>query len=58
MKPPDMWFLDEPELGLKPYAITLVSEMLKRVAKTRQVFTATQSPYMVDCFDQEKSSSR
>jgi predicted ATPase len=50
---PDMLFFDEPELGLHPHAITLVSEMLKRVAQTRQVFIATQSPYMVDCFDLE-----
>jgi len=50
---PDMLFFDEPELGLHPHAITLVSEMLKRVARTRQVFIATQSPYMVDCFDLE-----
>ncbi|MBQ0218839.1 AAA family ATPase [Alcaligenes faecalis] len=50
---PDILFFDEPELGLHPHAITLVSEMLKRVAKTRQVFIATQSPYMVDCFDLE-----
>jgi predicted ATPase len=50
---PDMLFFDEPELGLHPHAITLVSEMQKRVAQTRQVFIATQSPYMVDCFDPE-----
>jgi len=50
---PDVMFLDEPELGLHPHAITLVAEMLKRVAHTRQVFIATQSPYMVDCFDLE-----
>jgi len=50
---PDILFFDEPELGLHPHAITLVSEMLKRVAETRQVFIATQSPYMVDCFDLE-----
>lgn len=50
---PDVLFFDEPELGLHPHAITLVSEMLKRVAQTRQVFIATQSPYMVDCFDLE-----
>lgn len=50
---PDMLFIDEPELGLHPHAITLVSEMLKRAARTRQVFIATQSPYMVDCFDLE-----
>lgn len=50
---PDVLFLDEPELGLHPHAITLVAEMLKRVAQTRQVFIATQSPYMVDCFELE-----
>ena len=50
---PSVLFLDEPELGLHPHAITLVSEMLKRVAMTRQIFIATQSPYMVDCFDLE-----
>jgi predicted ATPase len=50
---PDMMFFDEPELGLHPHAITLISEMLKRLSKTRQIFIATQSPYMVDCFDLE-----
>lgn len=50
---PDVLFFDEPELGLHPHAIVLISEMLKRVARTRQVFIATQSPYMVDCFDLE-----
>lgn len=50
---PDVLFFDEPELGLHPHAITLVSEMMKRVAKTRQVFIATQSPFMVDCFELE-----
>jgi len=50
---PDVLFLDEPELGLHPHAITLVSAMLKRVAASRQVFIATQSPYMVDCFELE-----
>ena len=50
---PDVLFLDEPELGLHPHAITLVSEMLKRLKHDRQVIIATQSPYMVDCFDLE-----
>lgn len=50
---PDVLFFDEPELGLHPHAITLISEMFKRVAKTRQVFIATQSPYMVDSFELE-----
>ena len=50
---PDVMFFDEPELGLHPHAITLVAEMLKRLSQTRQIFVATQSPYMVDCFDLE-----
>lgn len=50
---PDVLFLDEPELGLHPHAINLVAAGLKRVAQRRQVFIATQSPYMVDCFELE-----
>lgn len=50
---PDVMFFDEPELGLHPHAITLVAEMFKRLSKKRQIFLATQSPYLVDCFDLE-----
>lgn len=50
---PDILFFDEPELGLHPHAITLVSEMMKWVVKSRQVFIANQSPYMVDFFNLE-----
>jgi predicted ATPase len=46
-------FFDEPELGLHPHAITLVAEMFKRLSKKRQIFIATQSPYLVDCFELE-----
>lgn len=50
---PAVMFLDEPELGLHPHAIALVADMIKQVAQKRQVFIATQSPYMVDCFELE-----
>ena len=40
-------------MGLHPHAITLVAEMFKRVSVTRQIFLATQSPYLVDCFELE-----
>lgn len=50
---PDVMFFDEPELGLHPHAITLVAEMFKRLSKRRQIFIATQSPYLVDCFELE-----
>lgn len=50
---PDVMFFGEPELGLHPHAITLVAEMFKRLSKKRQIFIATQSPYLVDCFELE-----
>lgn len=50
---PDVMFFDEPELGLHPHAITLVAEMFKRLSLKRQIFLATQSPYLVDCFELE-----
>ena len=50
---PDVMFFDEPELGLHPHAITLVAEMIKTLSQARQVFIATQSPFMVDCFELE-----
>ncbi len=50
---PDVLFLDEPELGLHPHAITLVAAGLKRIARHQQVFIATQSPALVDCFELE-----
>ena len=50
---PDVMFFDEPELGLHPHAISLIAQMLKRLSKQRQIFIATQSPYLVDCFELE-----
>ena len=48
---PDMLLLDEPELGLHPAAVGLIGEMIKILAKERQVVVATQSPLLVDEFD-------
>ena len=50
---PDILFLDEPELGLHPHAIGLLAAMVKRLSASRQVFLATQSPQLVDCFQLE-----
>ena len=47
---PGIILLDEPELGLHPFAISLVSHMAKAMARERQVIIATQSPYFVDAF--------
>ena len=48
---PKVILLDEPELGLHPFAISLVSHMVKSLAQRRQVIVATQSPHFVDAFN-------
>ena len=40
--------LDEPELGLHPYAITLLAALLKKAARKTQVIVATQSVTLVN----------
>ena len=35
--------IDEPELGLLPYAITIFAELVKKAAAKKQVILATQS---------------
>ena len=50
---PDVLILDEPELGLHPYAITLVGGLIGAVSKSIQVVLATQSTALVDCFEPE-----
>jgi predicted ATPase len=50
---PSVILLDEPELGLHPYAITLLASMVKRAAVDSQVIMATQSPTLLDHFEPE-----
>ena len=47
---PHIILLDEPELGLHPFAISLVSHMVKSLSRRRQIIVATQSPHFVDAF--------
>ena len=48
---PPVLLLDEPELGLHPYAITLLASMLKQATVTSQIIVATQSPVLLDHFE-------
>ena len=48
---PNVIILDEPELGLHPYAITQLAEMIKDASIHAQVIIATQSKDLVDHFD-------
>jgi predicted ATPase len=45
--------IDEPELGLHPYAITFFSELVKKVAIRKQIILATQSVELLDHFQPE-----
>ena len=50
---PSVILLDEPELGLHPYAITLLASLLKQASMSSQVIVATQSPILLDHFEPE-----
>ncbi|HXJ80278.1 MAG TPA: AAA family ATPase [Candidatus Methylomirabilis sp.] len=50
---PDVLVLDEPELGLHPYAIEVLAGLLKGVATHVQVMVATQSVSLIDRFEPE-----
>ena len=48
---PSVVLLDEPELGLHPYAVTLLASMLKQASVESQIVVATQSPVLLDHFE-------
>ncbi|MEU7787207.1 AAA family ATPase [Amycolatopsis sp. NPDC049159] len=47
---PGLVVLDEPELGLHPFAISILSDMLKQASKRSQVIIATQSVTLMNQF--------
>lgn len=49
--PPKVIVIDEPELGLHPYAIVLLANMLKTASARSQVIVSTQSVSLVNEFD-------
>lgn len=50
---PNIIVIDEPELGLHPYAIGQLIEMIKDASLHAQIIVATQSPALVDGFETE-----
>ena len=48
--PPSTIIIDEPELGLHPYAISLLGSLLESASERMQVIVATQSPHLLDEF--------
>jgi predicted ATPase len=49
--PPSTIIIDEPELGLHPYAITLLGSLLRSASSRMQVIVSTQSVPLVNEFD-------
>ena len=58
LQPPDrlpsIILLDEPELGLHPYAITILANLLRSAAEQTQVIVATQSVTLVNQFEPDE----
>ena len=50
---PSVILLDEPELGLHPYAITMLASLVKQASVETQVVLATQSTLLLDHFRPE-----
>ena len=50
---PNPILIDEPELGLHPFCLTLLSEMVQRASDSRQIIMATQSADLVSQFAPE-----
>ncbi|SES97314.1 AAA family ATPase [Thorsellia anophelis] len=43
--------IDEPEIGLHPYAIAILGALFKSASHTRQIIISTQSIELVNCFE-------
>jgi predicted ATPase len=50
---PSVILVDEPELGLHPYAIELLASLIRQASRETQVIAATQSPLLLDYFEPE-----
>ena len=50
---PSVILLDEPELGLHPYAMTLLASLVKQASVETQIILATQSPILLNYFEPE-----
>jgi predicted ATPase len=51
--PSSTFIIDEPELGLHPYAVDILAELIQVASRKTQLIISTQSPALVDCFKPE-----
>lgn len=52
-KPPATIVIDEPELGLHPFALELLASLVKEAATRTQLIISTQSPAFLNAFEPE-----
>lgn len=52
-KPPSTILIDEPELGLHPYAINVLASLMRSASKRSQLIVSTQSVTLVNQFEAE-----
>ena len=50
---PDTIIIDEPELGLHPFAINILAALIERAAETKQVIIGTQSVELINALKPE-----
>ena len=50
---PSVIIVDEPELGLHPYAMTILASLIKQASVKTQIVIATQSSLLLDHFNPE-----
>jgi len=53
-KPPSTVVIDEPELGLHPYALEVLAQLLKEATQQTQLIVSTQSAPLLNQFDPEQ----
>ncbi|MEI8372664.1 MAG: AAA family ATPase [Planctomycetota bacterium] len=51
---PDVIVLDEPELGLHPFGLEIVADLMRSVSRRSQVIVATQSQSFLNSFEPEE----
>ncbi len=55
---PDTIIIDEPELGLHPYAISVLADIFKQVAEDKQLIISTQSVELINEMEADKYHCR
>ncbi len=51
---PDLIVVDEPELGLHPYALTVIASLAKKASHQTRLLVSTQSSSFLDSFEPEE----